>query len=181
MCATSTLSDAASPSTAAGSSVAAAWLIMAVAILLEVCGTTSMKMAGKHAAWYVATYSSYAASLALFPFALKRIPLSIAYAVWSGSGTALTVVAGTVLFKERLTLPMLASIVVIIAGVVSLNYFAGVAESGASSGPQPSAGAQSTSTLSNATDPALLDQRFDGGGRGGELQLDQAGDDGGGV
>ena len=173
MCATSTLSDAASASTAAGPSVAAAWLIMAVAILLEVCGTTSMKMAGKAAAWYVATYTSYAASLALFPFALKRIPLSIAYAVWSGSGTALTVVAGTVLFKERLTLPMVVSIVVIIAGVVSLNYFAGAAESGSPSGAQ-----STTSTLSNATDPALLDQRFDGGGRGGELQLDQAGDDG---
>lgn len=147
---------------------------MAVAIFLEVCGTTSMKMAGRHAAWYVVTYASYAASLALFPFALKRIPLSIAYAVWSGTGTALTVVAGSVLFKERLTLPMVVSIVVIVAGVVSLNYFAGAAESSA----PPST--QSTSTLSNATDPALLDQRFDGGGRGGGLRLNQTWDDRGG-
>ena len=104
------------------SRTAIAWAIMLVTIALEVCGTTAMKMVGKSKWWYVAVYGFYAASLGLFPLALERIPLSVAYAVWSGVGTSVTVLVATALFKERLTWQMGLSIVMIIVGVVSLNY-----------------------------------------------------------
>lgn len=107
-----------------------AWLILALAIVLEVCGTTAMKMVERSKYWYIVVYTFYAASLGLFPLALKVVPLSISYAVWSGAGTTLTVVVATLLFKERLTWPMVASIVLIIVGVGSLNYLQASSASG---------------------------------------------------
>ncbi len=53
--------------------------------------------------------------------ALKKIDLSIAYAIWAGVGTALIVLIGVAHFKEPLTLIKMVSIGLIIIGVVGLS------------------------------------------------------------
>jgi small multidrug resistance pump len=53
--------------------------------------------------------------------ALKRFDMSMAYAIWSGVGTALITVVGFYLFKEPVTLPKVGSIALIIVGVVGLH------------------------------------------------------------
>ncbi|MCP1159031.1 multidrug efflux SMR transporter [Bacillus infantis] len=52
---------------------------------------------------------------------LKTIPLSIAYAIWSGIGTAATAVIGILIWKEKLNMLSAAGIILIILGVVLLN------------------------------------------------------------
>ncbi|MER2259045.1 MAG: SMR family transporter, partial [Priestia megaterium] len=52
---------------------------------------------------------------------LQHIPLSVAYAIWSGVGTAVTAVIGVVIWKESGSLTMVFGIVLIIAGVILLN------------------------------------------------------------
>ena len=52
---------------------------------------------------------------------LKEIPVSIAYAVWAGMGTALVAVIGILYFKETLNTAKLVSIALIITGVVGLH------------------------------------------------------------
>jgi small multidrug resistance pump len=54
---------------------------------------------------------------------LRHIPLGIAYAVWSGAGTALIAVIGVVLYRQKLDLPALLGIGLIVAGVLVLNLF----------------------------------------------------------
>ena len=52
---------------------------------------------------------------------IREIPVSIAYAVWAGLGTAGIAVVGVVLLGERLDVFKAAAIGLIIAGVVALN------------------------------------------------------------
>jgi len=53
--------------------------------------------------------------------ALKRLDVSVAYAVWAGLGTAIIVVVGALYFHESVTVLKIVSILLIIAGVVGLN------------------------------------------------------------
>ncbi|MCD6298663.1 MAG: multidrug efflux SMR transporter [Deltaproteobacteria bacterium] len=105
------------------------WLYLACAIALEVAGTTSMKMSegfSKPIA-SVLIFVFYAASFVPLTFALKKIDVSIAYAVWSGVGTALITMIGIFYFRETASIVKLASIALIIIGVVGLNLSGGAA------------------------------------------------------
>ena len=103
------------------------WATFTLTIIFEVCGTTSLKLVQRSNWWYFSVYGFYAASLGIFPFVLRRIPLSVAYAAWSGLGTSLCVLVAGLLFKERVTWQMTVSIAIIIIGVVMLNYFSNAA------------------------------------------------------
>jgi hypothetical protein len=61
------------------------------------------------------------ASAAAVVLALRRLELSIAYAIWSGVGTALTVMIGIAYFREPLTAMKLASIAFVVIGVGGLS------------------------------------------------------------
>lgn len=63
----------------------------------------------------------YAASLGALTLALKKIDIGVAYAIWSGIGTALIATIGILFFREAATLLKLASIALIIVGVAGLH------------------------------------------------------------
>ena len=60
----------------------------------------------------------YVACFSLFTHVLKVIPLGVAYAIWSGIGTALTALIGAALFGEALSTQKVGALAVIVAGVV---------------------------------------------------------------
>lgn len=99
------------------------WFYLLMAILFEVCGTTAMKLSdGFERMWpSVAVFVFYGLSLTALTFAIKKIDISIAYAIWSGLGTALIAVIGIYWFREPVTAIKIGSIALIIAGVVGLN------------------------------------------------------------
>ena len=99
------------------------WLILVVAIVFEVAGTTSMKLSDGFTKLMpsVLLFVFYAASIVALTFALKKIEVSIAYAVWSGIGTALIATIGILYFRETFTILKLICILLIIIGVVGLN------------------------------------------------------------
>jgi small multidrug resistance pump len=53
--------------------------------------------------------------------ALKSMPLGFAYAVWAGLGIVLTALVGVVIFKQRLDLPAVVGIALIVTGVIVMN------------------------------------------------------------
>ena len=63
----------------------------------------------------------YAASFVALTFAIKKIDISVAYAIWSGVGMALIALVGILYFKEAATMLKFASILLIIAGVAGLK------------------------------------------------------------
>ena len=99
------------------------WILLATAIVLEVAGTTSMKLSDglSRLVPSVLVFVFYAASFVAFSIALKRIEVSVAYAIWAGVGTAAIAVIGIFYFSESVTALKLLSIVLIVAGVVGLN------------------------------------------------------------
>ena len=103
------------------------WLYLVLAILLEVSGTTCMKLSEGFTKTVpsILLFVFYTLSFSMLTLALKRIDVSIAYAVWSGVGTALIATIGVLWFKEPVTMIKLVSLGLIIIGVVGLNLSGG--------------------------------------------------------
>jgi len=98
-------------------------LFLAAAIILEVFGSAMLKISeGFTVVWpSLGVAIGYIASFYYFGLALKYIPLSTAYAVWAGLGTALTALVGILVFHEAISFFKAAAFLTIIAGVVILN------------------------------------------------------------
>ena len=103
------------------------WLYLVLAILLEVSGTTCMKLSEGFTKLVpsILLFVFYSLSFGMLTLALKRIDVSVAYAVWSGVGTALIATIGVMWFKEPITALKLISLALIIGGVVGLNLSGG--------------------------------------------------------
>lgn len=99
------------------------WLYLALAIGLEVAGTTAMKASDGLSRLLpsILIFVFYGVSFVCLALALKRLDVSVAYAVWAGTGTALIAFIGAVWFGEVLTVTRIACIGLIVAGVVGLN------------------------------------------------------------
>jgi small multidrug resistance pump len=99
------------------------WLYLVLAIVLEVSGTTSMKLSQGFTQMLpsVLMFLFYGLSLGALTLALKSIDVSVAYAVWSGLGTALIATVGVLWLKEPLNALKVVSLMLIIIGVIGLN------------------------------------------------------------
>jgi small multidrug resistance pump len=64
-------------------------------------------------------------SFGFLTFALKRVDVSVAYAIWSGMGTALITTIGVLWFREPVTLLKVCGMIAIVGGVVALNLSGG--------------------------------------------------------
>lgn len=100
-----------------------AWIYLVTAILLEVAGTVSMKTSEGFTKMLpsVFMFVFYIFSLASLTMALKTIPVSLAYALWAGIGTATIAIIGFVFFKELVTPMKVTALLLIVLGVVLLN------------------------------------------------------------
>ena len=100
------------------------WLFLICAIFFEVSGTTCMKISSGFTRILpsILMFIFYGMSFVSLTFAIKKFDVSVAYAVWSGMGTALIATIGILYFKEPLSAMKLFCIAMIIVGVVGLNY-----------------------------------------------------------
>lgn len=99
------------------------FLLLAGAIVAEVIATTCLKASdGFTTLWpSVATVVGYALAFGLLARTLKELDVSVAYAIWSGAGTALITLVGIAILDEPATAVKLGGIALIVAGVVMLN------------------------------------------------------------
>lgn len=101
------------------------WLILFFAGLLETVWAVGLKYTEAFTRLWpsVFTLAAMFASVWLLAIAMKSIPLGTAYAVWTGIGAVGAVVAGIVLFGDAVTLPRLASVALIVVGLIGLKVF----------------------------------------------------------
>jgi len=99
------------------------WFYLIGAIVLEVFGTTSMKLSEGFTRPLpsVLIVLFYGGAFVGLTLCLKRMDVSVAYAIWSGVGTALIAVIGFLWFREAVTPLKVASLVMIVLGVIGLN------------------------------------------------------------
>ena len=100
------------------------WVLLIVAILLEVAGTTNMKLSEgfSRPVPSVLVLFFYTLSIIALTFAVNRLDVSVAYALWSGMGTALVAIIGLWFFQESITIIKVVALGLIIVGVVMLHF-----------------------------------------------------------
>lgn len=100
------------------------YIFLAISIIGEVFATAMLKMSEGFTNLLpsLAVIVGYGLSFYFISLALKTIPLSLAYAIWSGVGTALTALIGIFIWDELFSTLKLAGILLIIGGVVLLNF-----------------------------------------------------------
>lgn len=99
------------------------WILLLAAISSEVIATSALKLSDGLSKLLpsVVVVIGYVVSFVLLALALKTMDVSVAYAIWSGVGTAAVAVIGIVMLKEPLNAVKVAGILLVIGGVVALN------------------------------------------------------------
>ena len=102
-----------------------AYFLLVGAILCEVAATLSLRLCEGFTRLVpsLVVVAGYSLAFYLLSFALKMIPVGIAYAIWSGIGMVVIAVFGWIVFKQILDVPAIIGLVLILAGVLVINLF----------------------------------------------------------
>mgnify|MGYP003630550765 FL=1 len=101
------------------------WLLLSIAIIAEVFGTSFLKSSEGFTRFWpsVAVIVGYIVAFYFLALSLKVIPVGIAYAIWAGIGVVLIALIGWIVFSQKLDTPAIIGISMILGGVVVLNVF----------------------------------------------------------
>lgn len=101
------------------------WLFLLGAIVSETIGTTMLKLSDQFTKPIpsIITIVGYLLSFYLLSYALRTLPIGIAYGIWGAVGIALITIIGMIAFKQIPDLPAIIGLVLIIAGVLIINFF----------------------------------------------------------
>jgi len=92
-----------------------AWIVLIVSGLLEAGWALSMKASdGFTRLWPTVSF-------AVLSWALRSLPVGVAYGVWVGVGAAATAILAILWLGESVSVLKIVSLVLIVAGVVGLN------------------------------------------------------------
>jgi quaternary ammonium compound-resistance protein SugE len=99
------------------------WMLLFLAGGLEIAWAVAMKYSEGFTRLVpsVLTAVGYAASAVFLAMALRKLPLGTAYAMWTGMGIVGTAVLGVLLFQEKLSLPQLVCVLLIVIGIAGLK------------------------------------------------------------
>jgi small multidrug resistance pump len=100
-----------------------AWLMLVGAIGCEIAATSLLPSTDgfRVVAPTLGTIGLYAVSFVLVAQVTRTIPVSVTYAIWSGVGTATVAAIGFTILDEPVSVPKIAGIALIVAGVVLVN------------------------------------------------------------
>lgn len=98
-------------------------ILLTIAIFTEVFATTMLKFSEGFTMLMpsIGVIIGYGLSFYCLSHCLQYIPLSLAYAIWSGVGTALTTIIGIVIWNDPFNSLTVSGILLIIGGVILLN------------------------------------------------------------
>jgi spermidine export protein MdtI len=102
-------------------SFAVVWL--ALAVILEICGTYLLKLSDgmKRRVWGALGVALVVGAFAALAQAIRGMDLSVAYAVWGGAGLVITAIVGALAFGQRIRPSGWVGIVLVVAGVAALK------------------------------------------------------------
>lgn len=99
------------------------WILLALAIATEITGTLSMKWAsvGNRNAGFILMLVMITLSYIFLSFAVKKIALGVAYALWEGIGILFITIFSVLLFDEALSTMKIAGLLTLVAGIVLIK------------------------------------------------------------
>jgi len=101
------------------------WIYLTIAIFAEVIATSALKSTDGFTRLFpsIIVIIGYLFAFYFLSLTLRTLPISIAYAIWSGLGVILIAMVGWFFYKQSLDLAGMVGVGFIIAGVVILNLF----------------------------------------------------------
>lgn len=101
------------------------WVYLAVAIVAEVVATSCLKASHSFTRPWpsLAVVVGYGLAFFCLSLTLRTLPVGVVYAIWSGVGVVLVTVIAWFVFGQRLDLPAIVGVTLIVAGVAVLNLF----------------------------------------------------------
>ena len=101
------------------------FFFLGIAIIFEIIATSALKKSEQFTQLIpsIVTIVGYFAAFYFLSFAIRTIPVGIAYAIWSAVGIVLISLVGYFVYKQTLDLPAILGIALIIIGVVIINIF----------------------------------------------------------
>ena len=102
-----------------------AYLYLAIAIVAEVIATTSLKAVSgfSRPLPLLLVVGGYGIAFWMMVLVMRTLPVGVTYAIWSGLGIVLISLAGWLVYGQRLDLPAMLGIALIIAGVLVIQLF----------------------------------------------------------
>ncbi|CDQ40453.1 MULTISPECIES: DMT family transporter [Virgibacillus] len=99
------------------------YLLLAISIISEVFGTTMLKLSDgfSNPLPTIGVVVGFAMAFYFLSLCLRTVPLSLAYAVWAGTGTAITALIGILFWGEPFSSLTAIGLLLIIGGVILLN------------------------------------------------------------
>lgn len=100
-------------------------LFLLVAIIFEVIATSYLKKSEQFTRPLasVITVLGYAGAFYFLSLALSGMSIGVAYAIWSGVGIVLVTLIGLLVFGQKVDLPAVIGMVLIVSGVLVINLF----------------------------------------------------------
>ena len=101
------------------------FLFLFFAIIFEIIATSALKKSEEFTRLIpsIITIIGYCGAFYFLSFAIRTIPVGIAYAIWSGVGIVLITIIGALFFKQIPDLPAILGLALIIVGVIVINVF----------------------------------------------------------
>lgn len=99
------------------------WIYLAIAIAFEIAGTSLLKASNGFArmGFGIGSMACYWVCFGFLAVAMKSIPVSVTYAIWSGAGIVAITIIGWLVFKQSLNATQIGFIVLIFVGAIGLN------------------------------------------------------------
>ncbi|NCQ25672.1 MAG: QacE family quaternary ammonium compound efflux SMR transporter [Rhodobacteraceae bacterium CG17_big_fil_post_rev_8_21_14_2_50_63_15] len=101
------------------------YLILILAVMAETAGTTALQASQQFTRFWpsVLVIVGYGLSFFLLSHTLRVMPLGVVYAVWSGLGIVFIAAIGYIVFGQKLDLPAILGMAMILAGIVVIQLF----------------------------------------------------------
>ena len=101
------------------------FLFLGIAIIFEIIATSALKKSEEFTKLIpsIITIVGYCGAFYFLSFAIRTIPIGIAYAIWSGVGIVLITIIGAIFFKQTPDLPAIIGLSLILIGVTVINVF----------------------------------------------------------
>ncbi|WP_299356701.1 SMR family transporter [uncultured Shimia sp.] len=101
------------------------FMFLIAAVLFETIGTSALQASQQFTRLWPAltVVVAYAISFYLMGLTLKYIPVGITYAIWSGFGIVFIAIIGYFVFHQKLDLPAVMGMGLIIVGILIIHLF----------------------------------------------------------
>ncbi|MGO4917017.1 DMT family transporter [Pseudogemmobacter sp. W21_MBD1_M6] len=101
------------------------YIYLVIAVMFETFGTSCLQASQQFTRFWpsVGVVVGFAGAFVFLSLTLKYMPVGIVYALWSGLGIVLIALIGLVVFGQKLDLPAIFGMTLIVSGILVINFF----------------------------------------------------------